>query len=100
MKAKTIQRMSPIVFVNPHPNFDRFSNEEPLRSVLVDLVGKGEISRYRNNDSFLTFNDNETIIEMVWNSRAGAEEYATRLRELDPLFKVVYKIDIEDINDA
>ena len=98
MKAKTIQYMSPIVFVNTEPNFDRLKNEEPLRSILVDLINRGEIPRYRGDECSIKFNDNATIIEIIWNSRLGAEEYVSRLLERDPSNQIVFKIDIEDLD--
>lgn len=97
MKAKTIQYMSPIVFVSTEPGFDRLKNEEPLRSILADLINRGEISRYRGDEWSAKFNNDATVIEIIWNSRLGAEEYASRLRERDPSNQIVFKIDIEDL---
>ena len=100
MKAKTIQYMSPLAYVNADPKFDRFLNSEPLKGIMKDLVNRGEISRYRGDETSLTFNDDCTIVEIVWNSRTGAEEYSSRLRQLDPLNKIVFKIDIEDVPET
>jgi len=95
MKAKTIQYMNHAIPINR--KIDRYDTAEPLRSILVNLVERGEISRWRGDETSYRFTEDATILEIVWNSRAGAEEYALQLKKLDPTRKLVFDIKIEDI---
>lgn len=100
MKAKTIQKMSPVVVVYSDKGFDRYKHSyEPFRQLLQKLIEQGEIPRFKGDETSEYFEADSTVIEMTWNSRQGAEQYAAGLRALDPNCEIVFSIEIQDVTD-
>ena len=77
MPFKTVQTLAPTYPLDKTPGLDRLAHpDEITRTLLIDLVNRGELPRYRGDEVEFGISDTELTITMQWNSRAVAQEYA------------------------
>lgn len=102
MTIKTVQIFDPATPLDLSPNFDRLSNpHEPTRRLHEDLINRGELPRYRGDETQITVTDDAITVVMEWKSLAVAQEYTdyvlAYVAETDPEKKIMRSIEIVEV---
>lgn len=99
MAIKTVQIFDPSAPLDLSPNYDRLSGQHPPTLELhTSLIERGELPRYRGDETQITVTDDAITVVMTWSSRAVAQEYADFVTaysaQVDPTKSVMRSIEI------
>lgn len=77
MAIKTVQIFDPGAPIDLSPTFDRLNPaiHPDGREKLIDLVNRGELPRYRGDETQIVVTDTEITVTMTWQSLSVAQEY-------------------------